>query len=120
MDVLIEMEFISRKERVLEMLRSKYQWVQKRTREGAKDYFVEQWNEFFEAFNNYFDSEESFHNELRRMASIKKKVSPSIPQINNMEDVHSSRPYNPLNRKAKEAFRDDWNLKQQIKWMDHY
>lgn len=120
MDILIEMEYQSRKERLLEKLRSKYQWVQKKTREGAEGYFVEQWNEFFEAFNNYFDAEDSYHQELRRTAAIKSKVSPSIPQINKTDDLHPCRPYNPLNRKAKEAFRDDWNLKQRVKWMDHF
>jgi hypothetical protein len=120
MDILIEMEYLSQKERLLEKLRSKYDWVQKKTREGAKDYFVNQWNEFFETINDFFDAEESYQNELRRMTTIKNKVNPPVSQFNILEEQHPTRPYNPLNRKAKEAFRDDWNLKQQIKWMDHY
>jgi hypothetical protein len=114
------MEYLSQKERLLEKLSSKYQWVQKKTREGAKDYFIDQWNEFFGTINDFFDAEESFHNELRRTASIKSKVNPRIAEFDRFEDLHPARPYNPLNRKAKEAFRDDWNLKQRIKWMDHY
>ena len=120
MDILIEMEYLSQKEKLLEKLRSKYQWVQKRTREGAKDYFVNQWNEFFETINDFFDAEDSYLNELKRMAVIKSKVSHSTTHNYHINDNETSRPYNPLNRKAKEAFRDDWNLKQQIKWMDQY
>jgi hypothetical protein len=120
MDILIEMEYQSRKERLLEKLRSKYQWVQKKTREGAEGYFVEQWNEFFEAFNNYFDAEDSYHQELSRTATISKKVRHPNHQVDKEEGTLLSRPYSPMNRKAKEAFRDDWNLKQRIKWMDHF
>lgn len=120
MDILKEFEYLSQREQLLEKLKSKYEWVQKKSRGGANDYFVKQWNEFFDNINEFFNAEDDYMLELKRMSKTSLKLCSSIVN-NSCRDIQtSSRPYSPLNRKAKEAFRDDWNLKQRVKWMDHY
>jgi len=120
MDILKEFEYLSQREQLLEKLKSKYEWVQKKSREGANDYFVKQWNEFFDNINEFFNAEDDYMLELKRTSKTNSKLS--SPNLNkcSRDNQTSSRPYSPLNRKAKEAYRDDWNLQQRTKWMDHY
>ncbi len=120
MDILMEFEYLSQREQLLEKLKSKYEWVQKKSKEGAKDYFVKQWNEFFDNINDFFIAEDEYIIELKRTSKGNSKRSTSIENTVQKNYITPSRPYNPLNRKAKEAFRDDWNLQQRTKWMDHY
>lgn len=120
MDILKEFEFLSSQELLLERLKQKYDWVQKRSKEGAKDYFVTQWNEFFEIVNDHFTAQDEYITELKRNAAISSRNKPLNHSREQRETSTRHRPYNPLDRNAKEAFRNDWNLKQQIKWEDHY
>lgn len=120
MDVLKEFEFLSHQELLMERLKEKYNWVQKRSKEGAKDYFIKQWNEFFEIINDFFIAQDEYVSELKRSAAFSSRREPPKHSWDKSETRTNHRPYNPLNRKAKEAFRDDWNLQQRTKWMDHY